>query len=103
MSICIQTINQAMRKGEEIDTTKKCKWTICRSRSHFHLWAYTWTVTDFCSTDTAAANKQRTAAKDTAKLDRETEELHREFIASLQPVWAVTTTCSMNICLQMSV
>ena len=26
---------------------------------------------------TAASNKQRTAAKDTAKLDRETEELHR--------------------------
>lgn len=30
-----------------------------------------------CHTVTAATNKQRSAAKDTAKLDRETEELHR--------------------------
>ena len=29
---------------------------------------------------TAASNKQRSAAKDTAKLDRETEELHRKII-----------------------
>lgn len=31
----------------------------------------------YCFAVTAATNKQRTAAKDTAKLDRETEELHR--------------------------
>lgn len=45
-----KAINQAQRKGQEVDTTKKF---------------------------TAAQNKQRSAAKDTAKLDRETEELRR--------------------------
>ncbi len=33
---------------------------------------------------TAAQNKQKSAAKDTAKLDRETEELHRKCVAASQ-------------------
>ncbi|XP_003385949.1 PREDICTED: endothelial differentiation-related factor 1-like [Amphimedon queenslandica] len=46
-----KAVSQAFRKGEEVDTTKKF---------------------------TAATNKQKVAAKDTAKLDRETEELKHE-------------------------
>ena len=46
-----KVVNQALRKGEEIETHKKF---------------------------TAASNKQKAAAKDTAKLDRETEELKHE-------------------------
>lgn len=44
-------VNAAQRKGQEIDTTKK---------------------------HAAATNKQKSASKDTAKLDRETEELRHE-------------------------
>lgn len=44
-------VNAAQRKGQEVDTTKKFA---------------------------AATNKQKSAAKDTAKLDRETEELRHE-------------------------
>lgn len=32
----------------------------------------------FCLTDGAGGNKQHSASKDSAKLDRETEELHRK-------------------------
>ncbi|CAH1271525.1 EDF1 [Branchiostoma lanceolatum] len=46
-----QAVNAAMRRGEDIETTKKFS---------------------------AAQNKQHSASKDTAKLDRETEELHHE-------------------------
>ncbi|XP_070532513.1 endothelial differentiation-related factor 1-like [Ptychodera flava] len=49
-----QAINAAQRRGEDIDTTKKFS---------------------------AASNKQHSAAKDTAKLDRETEELHHERVS----------------------
>ncbi|XP_053473688.1 endothelial differentiation-related factor 1 homolog isoform X1 [Ictalurus furcatus] len=46
-----QAINAAQRRGEEVETTKK--WT-------------------------AGQNKQHVVTKNTAKLDRETEELHHE-------------------------
>ncbi|XP_077986631.1 endothelial differentiation-related factor 1-like [Glandiceps talaboti] len=49
-----QAINAAQRRGEDIDTSKKFN---------------------------AAQNKQHSAAKDTAKLDRETEELHHERVS----------------------
>ncbi|XP_076455381.1 endothelial differentiation-related factor 1-like [Babylonia areolata] len=48
-----QAINSAMRSGAEVDTSKKFA---------------------------AGQNKQSSAAKNTAKLDRETEELHHEHI-----------------------
>ena len=35
---------------------------------------------DFDILDSAGQNKQHSSAKDTAKLDRETEELHRMFL-----------------------
>ena len=46
-----KAVIQAQRKGETVETSKKF---------------------------TAGTNKQRSTAKDTAKLDRETEELHHE-------------------------
>lgn len=46
-----KAVNQAQRRGEEVDTSKKFS---------------------------ASANKQHSAAKDTAKLDRETEELRHD-------------------------
>lgn len=46
-----KVVNQALRKGEEVETLKKFS---------------------------AATNKQKAATKDTAKLDRETEELKHE-------------------------
>ena len=49
-----QAINAAQRKGIEIETSKKFA---------------------------AGQNKQHAAAKNTAKLDRETEELHHETVA----------------------
>merc|ERR1712189_152991 len=49
-----QAINAAMRKGTGVDTEKKY---------------------------TAATNKQHTASRDTAKLDRETEELHHKTVS----------------------
>jgi putative transcription factor len=45
-----KVVTQALRKGQDVETTKKFS---------------------------AATNKQKVAAKDTAKLDRETEELKR--------------------------
>ncbi|XP_065067974.1 endothelial differentiation-related factor 1 homolog isoform X1 [Rhopilema esculentum] len=48
-----EAINTAMRKGTGVDTEKKFS---------------------------AASNKQHTASRDTAKLDRETEELHHSTI-----------------------
>jgi len=48
-----QAINSAMRSGADIDTSKKF---------------------------TAGQNKQASAAKNTAKLDRETEELHHDHV-----------------------
>jgi len=48
-----QAINQAQRQGLDIETSKK--------------WS-------------AGQNKQHSAAKDTAKLDRETEELHHDTV-----------------------
>ncbi|OWF51494.1 endothelial differentiation-related factor 1-like [Mizuhopecten yessoensis] len=49
-----QAINAAQRQGKSIETTKKYA---------------------------ASQNKQSSAAKNTAKLDRETEELHHEHVA----------------------
>ncbi|XP_062515073.1 endothelial differentiation-related factor 1 homolog [Corticium candelabrum] len=49
-----KAVTSAQRKGEGVDTTKKFS---------------------------AATNKQKTASKDTAKLDRETEELHHEKVS----------------------
>lgn len=48
-----QAINQAQRQGLEVETSKKF---------------------------TAGQNKQHSAAKNTAKLDRETEELHHDHV-----------------------
>ncbi|KAK7475430.1 hypothetical protein BaRGS_00033311 [Batillaria attramentaria] len=49
-----QAINSAMRTGAEVETSKKF---------------------------TAGQNKQHSASKNTAKLDRETEELHHEHVS----------------------
>jgi len=49
-----QVVNAAIRKGQGIDTEKKYA---------------------------AGSNKQHSAAKDTAKLDRETEELHHQTVS----------------------
>lgn len=49
-----QAVNAAMRDGKAVDTTKKFA---------------------------AAQNKQSSAAKNTAKLDRETEELHHDHVS----------------------
>jgi putative transcription factor len=49
-----QAVTTAQRRGEDVDTSKKFS---------------------------AATNKQKTASKDTAKLDRETEELHHDRVS----------------------
>ncbi|XP_033731274.1 endothelial differentiation-related factor 1-like [Pecten maximus] len=49
-----QAVNAAIRQGKDVETTKKFA---------------------------ASQNKQSSAAKNTAKLDRETEELHHEHVA----------------------
>jgi putative transcription factor len=49
-----KVVTQALRKGQDVETTKKFS---------------------------AATNKQKVAAKDTAKLDRETEELKHERVS----------------------
>ena len=83
-----QAVNQAQRRGEGVDTSKKCKNTTreySSSASSPSLLSLQVQVDLYiCQADvvhlfavTAATNKQRSAAKDTAKLDRETEELHR--------------------------
>ena len=86
----LQAINQAQRKGQEIDTSKKCKavteqhkLTVRPPTSARYDAAHQSTISlsgnSFCySADAAATNKQKSASRDTAKLDRETEELHRE-------------------------
>ena len=63
-------MNAAQRQGAEIETSKKCKRTIDREEKRL--------IAEISVN--AATNKQKSSARDTAKLDRETEELHRKAI-----------------------
>ncbi|XP_065842655.1 endothelial differentiation-related factor 1 homolog [Oscarella lobularis] len=63
-----KAVNAAQRQGAEIETSKKCKRTIDREEKRL--------IAEISVN--AATNKQKSSARDTAKLDRETEELHHD-------------------------
>lgn len=69
-------INTARRQGAAIDTQQKCKF------ENFSFYQLKYDVLTFFSIQLVGAgtNKQHVATKNTAKLDRETEELKHESI-----------------------
>ena len=67
----LQAVTQAQRRGDSIETTKKCN-----LNSYVH--SMNFSNNYYCILVDAGGNKQKSAAKDTAKLDRETEELKRQ-------------------------
>ncbi|RDD44396.1 Endothelial differentiation-related factor 1 [Trichoplax sp. H2] len=65
-----KAVTEAQRKGGDVETNKKCTKNKCRTiLNDVTLWTHL---------VAAGSNKQRSTTKDTAKLDRETEELHHE-------------------------
>lgn len=69
-----QAVNAARRQGLSVETQQKCK-----AQRSFQNVSYHPNVSS-CFTGGAGSNKQHVATKNTAKLDRETEELKHERI-----------------------
>lgn len=65
-----QAVNAARRQGVAVDTQLKCKYYYSKNFVHY-----------FIVSGGAGSNKQHVATKNTAKLDRETEELKHETIS----------------------
>ena len=66
-------VNSARRAGGDVVTEKKCTNPFLKRE----LWLKKFFLGGGEKKVTAGSNRQTTAAKDSAKLDRETEELHR--------------------------
>lgn len=108
ISVFSQAITGAQRRGEDIETTKKCESTVSLHNAKHgelgflfvlffsrELWDFrnvvflcsciptnwyppTLHLRSHCYTGSAGQNKQHLVTKNTAKLDRETEELHHD-------------------------
>lgn len=70
-------VNQARRQGVAVDTTQKCKWPH-RRRVVGHAGCIRIFIYLFFFTVGAGTNKQHITTKNTAKLDRESEELKHD-------------------------
>ncbi|KAM7316658.1 hypothetical protein ACRRTK_024389 [Alexandromys fortis] len=83
-----QAILAAQRRGEDVETSKKCRYSSFHPQSQDVLWdGLPGGMVGQCPGDlpvsvalggAAGQNKQHSITKNTAKLDRETEELHHD-------------------------
>lgn len=77
-------VNQARRQGTAIDTQQKCKYRSCSrsGRRHHPLHHYMPLICPHLLSVGAASNRQHVTTKNTAKLDRETEELRHATVSN---------------------